>query len=142
MARYYLSKVCKAPQLYFKDGPLSRLVLEHCQILQEQFCPTPWAFNQHAQTMLSGAVLHHPATNTDTCDLVQISLKYFEVAHVTIAVGRQFWRVDQYRRQALITPDGGLIALDWFQGCDTASHIDQSAPVLLVFHGLTGVTGL
>lgn len=92
--------------------------------------------------MLSGAVLHHPLTNTDTCDLVQISLIYFEEAHVTIAVGRQFWRVDQYRRQALITPDGGLIALDWFQGCDTASHIDQSAPVLLVFHGLTGETDL
>ncbi|BDA43976.1 Phospholipase ABHD3 [Coccomyxa sp. Obi] len=103
---YYLSKVCKAPQLYFKDGPLSRLVLEHCQILQEPFCPTPWAFDQHTQTMLS--------------------------------VGRQFWRVGQYRRQALVTPDGGLIALDWYQGCDTASHIDQSVPVLLVFHGLTG----
>ena len=58
--------------------------------------------------------------------------------HNLFAVGRQFWRVGQYRRQALVTPDGGLIALDWFLGCDTASHIDQSAPVLLVFHGLTG----
>lgn len=58
------------------------------------------------------------------------------------AVGRHFWRVGQYRRQALVTPDGGLIALDWFQGCDTAAHLNPSVPILLVFHGLTGIDTL
>ena len=65
MPRYYLSRACKTPSLYFKDGPLSRIILQHCPILQKPFAPTPWAFNGHAQTLLSGALLvihpqHHP----------------------------------------------------------------------------------
>ncbi|CAL5218897.1 g638 [Coccomyxa viridis] len=103
---YYLSRVCKVPSLYFKEGPLSQIVLEHCPLLQKPFAPTPWAFNGHAQTLLS--------------------------------VGRQFWRDANYRRQALVTPDGGLIALDWYHGSDTLPHLAESAPVLMVFHGLTG----
>ena len=55
------------------------------------------------------------------------------------AVGRQFWRDANYRRQALVTPDGGLIALDWYHGSDTLPHLAESTPVLMVFHGLTGV---
>ena len=54
MRRYYLSRVCKVPTLYFKEGPLSQIILEHCQVLQKPFAPTPWAFNGHAQTLLSG----------------------------------------------------------------------------------------
>jgi len=54
-------------------------------------------------------------------------------------VGRQFWRDAAYRRQALVTPDGGLIALDWYHGSDTLPHLANSTPVLMVFHGLTGV---
>ena len=54
MRRYYLSRVCKVPTLYFKEGPLSEIILEHCQILRKPFAPTPWAFNGHAQTLLSG----------------------------------------------------------------------------------------
>ena len=54
------------------------------------------------------------------------------------AVGRQFWRDANYRRQALVTPDGGLIALDWYHGSDTVPDLAESAPVLMVFHGLTG----
>jgi abhydrolase domain-containing protein 1/3 len=55
------------------------------------------------------------------------------------AAGRQFWRDANYRRQALVTPDGGLIALDWYHGSDTLPHLPQSTPILMVFHGLTGV---
>ena len=54
------------------------------------------------------------------------------------AVARQFWRTGGYRRQCLVTPDGGLIALDWFCCCDTDSSIDEAVPILMVFHGLTG----
>lgn len=54
------------------------------------------------------------------------------------AVARQFWRDANYRRQALVTPDGGLIALDWYHGSDTLPDLPESTPVLMVFHGLTG----
>ena len=57
-------------------------------------------------------------------------------------MGRQFWRDANYRRQALVTPDGGLIALDWYHGSDTLSHLAESTPILMVFHGLTGVHAL
>ena len=54
LCRYYLSRVCKVPTLHFKEGPLSHIILKHCQLLQKPFAPTPWAFNAHAQTLLSG----------------------------------------------------------------------------------------
>ena len=53
-------------------------------------------------------------------------------------VGRQFWRTGGYRRQCLTMADGGLIALDWFGGCDTDGSIARDAPIMMVFHGLTG----
>ena len=53
-------------------------------------------------------------------------------------VARQFWRTGAYRRQCILTPDGGLIALDWFEGCDTNDSIKAHVPILLVLHGLTG----
>ena len=179
MPRYYLSRACKTPSLYFKDGPLSRIILQHCPILQKPFAPTPWAFNGHAQTLLSGALLviniqHHPARNsTQACfsqsDVSRTHARRRVVASRTNtvqsgkmsaflgalkavqtpspdvshpAVGRQFWRDSDYRRQALITPDGGLIALDWYHGSDTLPELDQYTPILMVFHGLTGACAL
>ena len=179
MPRYYLSRVCKTPSLYFKDGPLSRIILQHCPILQKPFAPTPWAFNGHAQTLLSGALLnintqHHLARLSIQACFYQPGVsktharrRFIALRMITVqfgkmsaflgalkgvqtpspdvphpAVGRQFWRDCDYRRQALITPDGGLIALDWYHGSDTLPELDQYTPILMVFHGLTGACAL
>lgn len=43
-----------------------------------------------------------------------------------------------YRRQHLISDDGGTLGLDWFNQCERASFADPSTPVLLVMHGING----
>ena len=54
--RHY-STLCKAPELVFQEGSaLSRLVLARCPVLLQPYCPTFWATNAHAQTVLCGAL--------------------------------------------------------------------------------------
>ena len=54
--RHY-STLCKAPELVFREGSvLSRLVLARCPALLLPYCPTFWATNAHAQTVLCGAL--------------------------------------------------------------------------------------
>ena len=54
--RHY-STLCKAPELVFQEGSaLSRLVLARCPALLQPYCPTFWATNAHAQTVLCGAL--------------------------------------------------------------------------------------
>ncbi|MEW5317053.1 MAG: hypothetical protein WDW38_008384 [Sanguina aurantia] len=43
-----------------------------------------------------------------------------------------------YRRQHLISDDGGTLGLDWFNQCERASFAHPSTPVLLVMHGING----
>ncbi|KAL3157532.1 hypothetical protein ABBQ32_011990 [Trebouxia sp. C0010 RCD-2024] len=50
---YYLYYVCQQPALYFKEGKLSELVLNHCTLLRKKYRPTIWAVNPHIQTVLS-----------------------------------------------------------------------------------------
>ena len=61
--RYYIARVCKAPSLFFQNGPFGRLIQERCAALKQPYCPTPWAINRHTQTMLSGRLelrwMHH-----------------------------------------------------------------------------------
>jgi len=52
--RYYLTAICKQPALYFMEGKLSSLVLQHCTLLRKQYRPPFWVWNPHAQTVLSG----------------------------------------------------------------------------------------
>ena len=52
--RFYLSRVCQRPALYFKEGALSHHVLKHVTLLQKPYRPTFWAVNAHIQTTLSG----------------------------------------------------------------------------------------
>ena len=55
-SRHY-SALCKAPELVFQEGSaLSRLVLAQCPALLQPYCPTFWATNAHAQTVLCGAL--------------------------------------------------------------------------------------
>ena len=54
--RHY-STLCQAPELVFREGSaLSRLVLARCPALLQPYCPTFWATNAHAQTVLCGAL--------------------------------------------------------------------------------------
>ena len=175
-----LSRVCKTPSLYFKDGPLSRIILQHCPNLAKAVRPHPMGIQRSCPgrcfqvRCLSINIQHHPARNsTQTCfsqpdvsrthairrvvasrtNTVQSgeisaflgALKAVQTPSPDVphpAVGRQFWRDSDYRRQALITPDGGLIALDWYHGSDTLPELDQYTPILMVFHGLTGACAL
>ncbi|KAF0693871.1 Aste57867_15213 [Aphanomyces stellatus] len=43
----------------------------------------------------------------------------------------------QYSREMVPCKDGGEVALDWVRGADT---LDNSAPIVLVLHGLTGAS--
>lgn len=52
--RYYLTAICKRPALYFMEGKLSSVVLQHCTLLRKQYRPPFWVWNPHAQTILSG----------------------------------------------------------------------------------------
>ena len=54
LGRFYLTRACQLPALYYKDGNLSRQILKHCSLLVKPYRPTYWAFNAHAQTTLSG----------------------------------------------------------------------------------------
>ncbi|KAK9857962.1 hypothetical protein WJX84_008774 [Apatococcus fuscideae] len=40
-------------------------------------------------------------------------------------------------RQLIQTPDGGQIAVDWWQG-ETSDNVPPDTPIMLVFHGVTG----
>ena len=54
--RHY-STLCQAPELVFREGSaLSRLVRARCPALLQPYCPTFWATNAHAQTVLCGAL--------------------------------------------------------------------------------------
>ncbi|GLI69198.1 hypothetical protein VaNZ11_013770, partial [Volvox africanus] len=50
--QHYNDNVAAPPRLWLADGPLREKVLPHCSHLLRPFAPTPWAANQHAQTVL------------------------------------------------------------------------------------------
>lgn len=54
VCREYFKSVA-APKLFLGSGPLAKLIVERCPILQEPYWPAPLAFSAHAQTMLTGA---------------------------------------------------------------------------------------
>ena len=44
----------------------------------------------------------------------------------------------RYSRQLLTAPDGGIVAIDWFQGCNDRSALPLNAPVVMIIHALAG----
>ena len=44
----------------------------------------------------------------------------------------------RYHRELLACPDGGTVALDWWQSTSSDPALSLSSPILLVLHGLTG----
>lgn len=61
-------------------------------------------------------------------------------AHVqtVLAVLRTFTQSSNYRRQLVLTSDGGTVALDWFNDSDVLSAASATTPILLVLHGING----
>ena len=47
----YWSVVVRRPRLYGGDGGLKQFLLESCPILSEGYCPIPWAWHCHANTV-------------------------------------------------------------------------------------------
>lgn len=53
VCREYFKSVA-APKLFLGSGPLAKLIVERCPLLQEPYWPAPLAFSAHAQTMMTG----------------------------------------------------------------------------------------
>ncbi len=61
-------------------------------------------------------------------------------AHVQSAVGvlRTLSARGSYRRQRVLTSDGGTLALDWWCGADLPGYAAMDAPIVLLIHGING----
>ncbi|WIA39316.1 hypothetical protein OEZ86_005431 [Tetradesmus obliquus] len=62
------------------------------------------------------------------------------VETIVVAKARKPPGVD-YRREMLITKDGGAVAIDWEHHDDAGKDLPADAPVLILFPGLTGGSG-
>ena len=47
---------------------------------------------------------------------------------------------DCYERQLVTMSDGGTVGLDWFADSNEEDRWSPSTPIVLVMHGLTGLT--
>lgn len=108
MARYLPSRRDRRPQVHCQDNPHNRAVVKAMALLHEDFRPTPWLFNAHAQIMFN--VLRKSARTTRR--------------------GRQ----SLYdRRDDLTMRDGGRTALLW-----SGHDLPASTPTLVLLHTITG----
>ena len=130
--RYYLQYVCQQPALYYKEGRLSRLVLQQCTLLRKKYRPTLWAINPHLQTVLSGET----EVLQQQMPLLQQPDQHGVINRADAALRTLTCRA-QYERHVVTTEDGGTVALDWFQPQGYAK-LPTDAPIVLVLHGLTG----
>lgn len=98
----------RRPQLICHDNPRNRHVADALQQLHEDFRPTPWLFNAHAQLIFYNLRKAIPQRHQRGASLYD------------------------YREQ-LTMRDGGLTALLW-----CGSDLPPDAPTIVVLHTITG----
>jgi hypothetical protein len=87
---------------------LNTELLQRVPALSEVFSPPFWAFNAYIQTLL---------------------YLFSEIAQLLL------WR--HFKRQVLVMPDGGSVALDWWSNSETRD-LPAEAPVIIVQHHMVG----
>ncbi|KAI8126911.1 phospholipase ABHD3 [Lucilia cuprina] len=100
---YYLLQVVKRPIVACADGPFKKFLYNNIPTLEMKYWPTFWCFESRAQTVFASIIRSQVLPKIN------------------------------YRREILVLPDGGEVALDWMEdGCS------KDGPCVILLPGLTG----
>ncbi|XP_072020095.1 phospholipase ABHD3-like isoform X1 [Amphiura filiformis] len=110
---YYITFVVKKPLIICGNPRLRDFIDTNLPVLNEDYWPLFWCLNGKFQTLLKGV----------TNKTVRISVNW------------------TYRRDVLVTPDGGEICLDWVDNDKKSLHLRDERPTVIIVPGLSGSSG-
>lgn len=154
---YYVKNVVRKPELVCSDGGFRKFLIDNCPILSQEFKPTIWCANTHAQTLLANgirAVIPIPQYRREFVpvdDEVPMRSKgrvsKCENDKISSRTKNATVSIDWYEGPGptLQLPDGQKFYAELLQKYNESTHIysptiseDDGKPIAVFFPGLVG----
>lgn len=110
---YYIKKVVRKPDLICSDENFKRFLEENCPILNQEFKPTIWCPQTHAQTFIANgirAVIPIPSYKRELIPVVN------DVPKRAKQVIKDGLGNNKESNVEKLVPKGSIVSIDWYEG--------------------------